>query len=109
MDFADAILSNLLSPAVLFFVLGVFAAVTRSDLKFPESLYTTLTIYLLTAIGFKGGVAIHEAGLGAVWLPGTGVIKSSRMTEVATCSWAGRRFPACHCWPMDSMSGQMTW
>lgn len=69
MDFADAILSNLLSPAVLFFVLGVFAAVTRSDLKFPESLYTTLTIYLLTAIGFKGGVAIHEAGLGAVWLP----------------------------------------
>lgn len=69
MDFADAILSNLLSPAALFFVLGVFAAVTKSDLKFPESLYATLTIYLLTAIGFKGGVAIHEAGLGAVWLP----------------------------------------
>ncbi|MFN9944217.1 MAG: sodium-dependent bicarbonate transport family permease, partial [bacterium] len=53
----------------MFFVLGVFAAVTKSDLKFPESLYTTLTIYLLTALGFKGGVAIHEAGIGAVWLP----------------------------------------
>ncbi len=69
MDFITAVQSNLLSPAVLFFVLGVFAAVSKSDLKFPESLYTTLTIYLLTAIGFKGGVAIHEAGLGVVWLP----------------------------------------
>lgn len=69
MTFFDAIQANLLSPAVLFFVLGVLAAVTRSDLKFPEPLYVTLTIYLLTAIGFKGGVAIAEAGLGRVWLP----------------------------------------
>ena len=69
MDFLTAIQSNLLSPAVLFFVLGVFASVSKSDLKFPESLYTTLTIYLLIAIGFKGGVAINEAGIGAVWLP----------------------------------------
>jgi len=69
MDFISAVQSNLLSPAVLFFVLGVFAAVSKSDLKFPESLYTTLTIYLLTAIGFKGGVAINDAGLSAVWLP----------------------------------------
>lgn len=69
MDFITAVQSNLLSPAVLFFILGLFAAVTKSDLKFPEALYTTLTIYLLTAIGFKGGVAIHEAGIGAVWLP----------------------------------------
>ena len=69
MDFFSAIQSNLLSPAVLFFVLGIFAAVTKSDLKFPESLYSTLTIYLLIAIGFKGGVAINEAGIGVVWLP----------------------------------------
>ena len=69
MDFITAIQTNLLSPAVLFFVLGVFAAVFKSDLKFPEALYSTLTIYLLTAIGFKGGVAINEAGIGAVWLP----------------------------------------
>ena len=69
MDLLTAIQSNLLSPAILFFVLGVFAAVSKSDLKFPEALYTTLTIYLLTAIGFKGGVAIHQAGIGVVWLP----------------------------------------
>jgi uncharacterized protein len=69
MELLNAIQSNLLSPAVLFFVLGVIAAVSKSDLKFPEALYSTLTIYLLTAIGFKGGVAVNEAGLGSVWLP----------------------------------------
>lgn len=69
MSFADAIFANLLSPAVLFFVLGVLASVLKSDLKFPEPLYVTLTIYLLVAIGFKGGVSIAAAGLAQVWLP----------------------------------------
>ncbi len=70
----DAIQANLLSPAVLFFVLGVIAAVVRSDLRFPEPLYIGLTIYLLVAIGFKGGVAIAEAGLSDVWLPSLAAI-----------------------------------
>lgn len=69
MDILDAIRANLLSPAVLFFALGFVAALVKSDLKFPEPLYVGLTIYLLVAIGFKGGVAIAEAGLGRVWLP----------------------------------------
>jgi hypothetical protein len=69
MEVIDAIRANLLSPAVLFFVLGVIAALTKSDLKFPEPIYVGLTIYLLIAIGFKGGVAIAEAGLAKVWLP----------------------------------------
>ena len=69
MDFFEAIRANLLSPAVLFFALGLLAALTRSDLKFPEPLYVALTIYLLVAVGFKGGVAIAAAGLGKVWLP----------------------------------------
>lgn len=69
MDFLSALASNLLTPAVLFFALGLFAAVAKSDLKFPEPLYATLTIYLLAAIGFKGGVAIAEAGVQRVWLP----------------------------------------
>ena len=69
MTFFEALTTNLLSPAVLFFVLGLIAALTKSDLKFPEALYAGLTIYLLVAIGFKGGVAINEAGLGKVWLP----------------------------------------
>jgi len=68
-DILTAVQANLLSPAVLFFVLGLIAALTKSDLKFPEPLYVGLTIYLLIAIGFKGGVAISEAGLAHVWLP----------------------------------------
>jgi hypothetical protein len=69
MEILEAIRANLLSPAVLFFALGLIAALTKSDLKFPEPLYAGMTIYLLVAIGFKGGVAIAEAGLAKVWLP----------------------------------------
>ncbi len=70
MTITDAIQANLLSPAVLFFALGLVAALTKSDLKFPEPMYVGLTIYLLVAIGFKGGVALAEAGFAKVWLPG---------------------------------------
>jgi hypothetical protein len=69
MSMLEAIQANLLSPAVLFFALGISAALTKSDLKFPEPLYTGLTIYLLVAIGLKGGGAIAEAGIAKVWLP----------------------------------------
>ncbi len=68
-DLMQAIQANLFSPAVLFFLLGVFATLAKSDLKFPEPLYLGLTIYLLVAIGFKGGVAISRAGISVVWLP----------------------------------------
>jgi uncharacterized protein len=74
MSILEAIQANLLSPAVLFFALGLGAAVIKSDLKFPEPLYIAMTIYLLVAIGFKGGVAIYEAGLGTVWLPSLAAI-----------------------------------
>ena len=74
MDVLTAIQANLLSPAVLFFVLGVLAAISKSDLKFPEPLYVGLTIYLLVAIGFKGGVAIAEAGVAKVFMPALAAI-----------------------------------
>ncbi len=51
----EAILGNLLSPMILAFLLGVIATLLKSDLKFPEELYLSLTIYLLIAIGLKGG------------------------------------------------------
>lgn len=65
----EAFRSNLLTPPVLFFVLGVVASIARSDLKFPEAMYVALTIYLLCAIGFKGGAAMAEADPARVWLP----------------------------------------
>ena len=45
---------------VLFFLLGVFARLVKSDLRLPEALYETLSIYLLLAIGLKGGVELSK-------------------------------------------------
>lgn len=52
---------NLLSPMILAFVLGAVAAGLRSDLEIPEGAAKGLAIYLMFAIGFKGGVAMHAA------------------------------------------------
>lgn len=55
-----------MDPVVLFFLLGAFARLAKSDLRLPEALYETLSIYLLLAIGLKGGVEIAKHSLGAV-------------------------------------------
>jgi uncharacterized protein len=54
---------NLLSPMILCFALGLFAALARSELTVPEAAAKALSIYLLFAIGFKGGVAVADHGL----------------------------------------------
>jgi hypothetical protein len=54
---------------VLAFALGVLATLVHSDLKVPDALYDTLAIYLLLAIGLKGGVALSDARLAEVALP----------------------------------------
>ena len=48
---------------VFFFVLGVFARLVKSDLRLPEALYETLSIYLLLAIGLKGGIELSKQPL----------------------------------------------
>ncbi|HEY0019796.1 MAG TPA: sodium-dependent bicarbonate transport family permease [Longimicrobium sp.] len=63
MDMLELVRLNLLSPIILAFVLGIVATLARSDLKFPEPLYTALSIYLLLAIGLKGGAALSETPL----------------------------------------------
>jgi hypothetical protein len=55
--------SNLLIPAVLFFGLGFFARVIKSDLRFPQDLAKILSIYLLVAIGLHGGYELGKADL----------------------------------------------
>jgi hypothetical protein len=60
---------NLFSPMVLAFVLGVVATLVHSDLRFPEELYTGLSIYLLLAIGLKGGAELAETSLQQLWAP----------------------------------------
>ncbi len=59
----DLAAANLLSPMVLFFVLGVAATLARSDLSIPEAIAKGLSLYLMLAIGFKGGVGVAENGL----------------------------------------------
>jgi len=62
-------LTNLSSPPLLFFFLGAAAAFLRSDLEIPTQVAKFLSLYLLLAIGFKGGVALSESSLdGSVWL-----------------------------------------
>ena len=51
---------------VLFFLLGLFARLVGSDLRLPEALYETLSIYLLLAIGLKGGIELSQQPLAAL-------------------------------------------
>jgi hypothetical protein len=54
---------NLLSPMVLFFALGLFASFRAGQTStFPEAIAKTMAIYLMMAIGFKGGVELAKAG-----------------------------------------------
>lgn len=55
-------METLLSPVVLFFVLGAFAALVRSDLAIPEAVGKGISLYLMVAIGLKGGIEVSEAG-----------------------------------------------
>lgn len=56
---------NLLTPMILSFVLGLAAAMARSDLSIPEAAAKMMSLYLLFAIGFKGGVAVAGHGVDA--------------------------------------------
>jgi hypothetical protein len=69
MDALELLRQNLLSPMVLAFFLGVAARLLRSDLAFPEAMYTALSIYLLFAIGLKGGVELAKTPLALLLLP----------------------------------------
>jgi hypothetical protein len=66
MDALALAASTLGSPMVLFFALGLAAALARSDLTIPEAAAKTISLYLMLAIGFKGGAELAAHGLDAV-------------------------------------------
>lgn len=80
----DALLANLLSPIVLAFVLGVVAALVRSDLRLPDALYQALSIYLLFAIGLKGGVALSQTPLASFLLPALATLALGVLTPITS-------------------------
>ena len=61
--------TNLLSVPVLAFALGVFAASVKVDLRLPDAVYQATSMYLLLAIGLKGGVALRESAVSAIAMP----------------------------------------
>ena len=66
---SEILWANLLSPIPLAFALGIFAKLVRSEFSLPKDIYTALGVYLLLALGLKGGVALAEAPLGTLLLP----------------------------------------
>lgn len=70
-------------PVILFFVLGVIAGFVRSDLKIPGVLYEALSIFLLLAIGLKGGVELARYPLSDVALPALAVVVAGALIPLA--------------------------
>ena len=54
-----------LDPAILFFIFGVLAGFVKSNLEIPPAISRFLSLYLLMALGLKGGFALYESGINA--------------------------------------------
>ena len=66
-------MQNIIDPAILFFVLGVFSGIVRSNLEIPPAISRFLSLYLLMALGLKGGFALAQSGLTAQVFAGLAV------------------------------------
>jgi hypothetical protein len=55
-------MANFLDPAILFFLFGAFAGAVKSNLEIPQQISRFLSLYLLMALGLKGGFALHKSG-----------------------------------------------
>lgn len=82
-SFGELVLSNLLSPIVLAFALGIIASLIKSDLRLPDAVHAVLSIYLLLAIGLKGGVELRQAEIAQVVWP----LVSAAILGIAIPGW----------------------
>ncbi|MEQ8508886.1 MAG: sodium-dependent bicarbonate transport family permease [Rhodospirillaceae bacterium] len=57
-DFIGIVQGNILHPVILAFVLGIVAGMARAELSIPSAISKAMSIYLMFAIGLKGGVAV---------------------------------------------------
>jgi len=55
-------MNNLLDPSILFFIFGIFAGLVKSNLEIPQPISRFLSLYLLMALGLKGGFALNKSG-----------------------------------------------
>lgn len=67
-------LQNLLDPVIIFFVMGIIARLLRVSLSIHTSIYETISIYLLLALGLKGGYELNQLKDFSLLLPAVGAI-----------------------------------
>ena len=77
-------------PVILFFILGLAARLIRSDLKIPSVLYESLSIFLLLAIGLKGGVALSKHAVGDMLGPMVVVVAAVVVVVVVESAYVTR-------------------
>lgn len=63
------IITQITTPQILFFAVGMLAALVKSDLKIPEAMGTAMMLFLLVAIGLRGGIGLSKVGLDEALLP----------------------------------------
>ena len=73
---------NLLSPVALAFALGIVTKLIRSEFSLPKDVYTALSVYLLFALGLKGGVELGHAGAVAIAWPAAATLLVGCLTPV---------------------------
>ena len=61
----NLLINSITNPTLLFFILGVLATIVKSDLEIPQSTSRFISLYLLFAIGFKGGQELQHSGFNA--------------------------------------------
>ncbi|MFN9268178.1 MAG: sodium-dependent bicarbonate transport family permease [Planctomycetaceae bacterium] len=79
----DVLRINLVSPLTLCFALGLFARAIRSQLALPRDLYNSLSIYLLFALGLKGGVELSHSPLAQLAAPAAVTLLLGCLTPVS--------------------------
>ena len=78
----ETLLTNFTSPIVLAFVLGIVSKLVKSDLEFPRPIYQALSIYLLLAIGLKGGVELSTTPFSEFVWPAASTVFLGALTPI---------------------------
>lgn len=93
MPILETLSANLLSPIPLAFALGVLAKKVKSEFALPKELYASLAIYLLFALGLKGGVELAHSSFGAIAAPACVTLLLGCLTPLTAYGvmrWGGR-------------------
>jgi uncharacterized protein len=75
---------NLCSPLSLAFLLGIVSRLAKSELSLPRDLYLSLSLYLLLAIGLKGGVELSHSSLDQLLWPAVVTVALGCLTPVSS-------------------------